>query len=129
MRTAPQKSAGRIGFVTEDKELYPYMTVRDRSYGSRGPSPKWRNDLEQRYLEMFDFPKARRIPELSKGMRSSKLMLLLAICRGAELLILDEPTRWSGPSRDGGCATRIGFHHRLKMGITIFFFASTVRSE
>jgi ABC-type multidrug transport system ATPase subunit len=40
---------------------------------------------------MFDLPLGRKIPDLSKGMRS-KLMLLLAISRGAELLILDEPT-------------------------------------
>jgi ABC-2 type transport system ATP-binding protein len=40
---------------------------------------------------MFDLPPNQKIPDLSKGMRS-KLMLLLAISRGAELLILDEPT-------------------------------------
>jgi ABC-2 type transport system ATP-binding protein len=34
---------------------------------------------------------------LSKGMRS-KLMLLLAACRGAELLILDEPTEGLDPA-------------------------------
>ncbi|MDE1176662.1 MAG: AAA family ATPase [Edaphobacter sp.] len=39
----------------------------------------------------------RRIPDLSKGMRS-KLMLLLAICRGADLLILDEPTDGLDPA-------------------------------
>src|SRR5580658_4001671 len=81
----------RIGFVTEDKELYPYMTVEQIIRFTRPFFPKWRRDLEQRYLEMFELPKARKIPDLSKGMRS-KLMLLLAIARGAELLILDEPT-------------------------------------
>jgi len=53
--------------------------------------PKWRDDLEKRYMRMFDLPPRKKIPDLSKGMRS-KLMLLLAFCRGAELLILDEPT-------------------------------------
>ncbi|HYL93679.1 MAG TPA: ABC transporter ATP-binding protein, partial [Alphaproteobacteria bacterium] len=53
--------------------------------------PKWRDDLERRYLKMFDLPLKKKIPDLSKGMRS-KLMLLLAISHGAELLILDEPT-------------------------------------
>ncbi len=87
----------RIGFVTEDKELYPYMTVEQIIRFTRPFFPKWRPDLEQRYLEMFELPRARKIPDLSKGMRS-KLMLLLAIARGAELLILDEPTDGLDPA-------------------------------
>src|SRR5271155_3568921 len=81
----------RIGFVTEDKEMYPYMTVEQIIQFTRPFFPRWRKDLEQHYLKMFDLPPKRKISGLSKGMRS-KLMLLLAISRGAELLILDEPT-------------------------------------
>jgi len=87
----------RIGFVTEDKELYPYMTVEEIIRFTRAFFPAWRDDLERRYVEMFDLPLKRRITELSKGMRS-KLMLLLAICRGADLLILDEPTDGLDPA-------------------------------
>ena len=87
----------RIGFVTEDKELYPYMTVEQIIAFTRPFFPKWRTDLERRYLEMFEIPPRQKIPNLSKGMRS-KLMLLLAICRGADLLILDEPTDGLDPA-------------------------------
>ena len=87
----------RIGFVTEDKELYPYMTVEQVIRFTRPLFPKWRADLERRYLQMFDLPAGCKIPDLSKGMRS-KLMLLLAISRGAELLILDEPTDGLDPA-------------------------------
>jgi ABC-2 type transport system ATP-binding protein len=87
----------RTGFVTEDKELYPYMTVEQLIRFTRPFFPKWRDDLEQRYLRMFELPPAKKIPDLSKGMRS-KLMLLLAIARGAELLILDEPTDGLDPA-------------------------------
>jgi ABC-2 type transport system ATP-binding protein len=87
----------RIGFVTEDKELYPYMTVEEILRFTRPFFPKWRNDLEQRYLKSFDLPPRRKVTDLSKGMRS-KLMLLLAICHGAELLILDEPTDGLDPA-------------------------------
>jgi ABC-2 type transport system ATP-binding protein len=86
-----------IGFVTEDKELYPYMTVEQIIRFTRPFFPKWRDDLAQRYLEMFELPPTQKIPSLSKGMRS-KLMLLLAICRGADLLILDEPTDGLDPA-------------------------------
>jgi ABC-2 type transport system ATP-binding protein len=88
---------GRIGFVTEDKELYPYMTVEQIIRFTRSFFPKWRDDLERRYLKMFDLPPGKKIPHLSKGMRS-KLMLLLAIARGADLLILDEPTDGLDPA-------------------------------
>jgi ABC-2 type transport system ATP-binding protein len=87
----------RIGFVTEDKELYPYMTVEQIVRFTRPFFPKWRDDLERRYLKMFDLPLKRKVSDLSKGTRS-KLMLLLAICHGAELLILDEPTDGLDPA-------------------------------
>jgi ABC-2 type transport system ATP-binding protein len=80
----------RVGFVTEDKDLYPYMTVQQIIRFTRSFFPKWRDDLHQRYLKLFDLPPKRKISALSKGMRS-KLMLLLAISHSAELLILDEP--------------------------------------
>jgi len=87
----------RMGFVTEDKELYPYMTVEQIIRFTRPFFPKWSLDLERRYLEVFELPLKRKIPALSKGMRS-KLMVLLAACRGAELLILDEPTEGLDPA-------------------------------
>jgi ABC-2 type transport system ATP-binding protein len=87
----------RIGFVTEDKEMYPYMTVEQIVAFTRPFFPKWRDDLAQRYLKMFELPAKRKIPDLSKGMRS-KLMLVLAISRGADLLILDEPTDGLDPA-------------------------------
>jgi ABC-2 type transport system ATP-binding protein len=86
----------RVGLVTEEKDLYPYMTVAQIIRFTRSFFPKWRDDLERRYLALFDLPSHRKIVDLSKGMRS-KLMLLLGISRGAELLILDEPTDGMDP--------------------------------
>jgi ABC-2 type transport system ATP-binding protein len=87
----------RIGFVSESKHLYPYMTVRQTIRFTRPFFPGWRDDLERRYLEIFDLPPNRKVSALSKGMRTG-LMLLLAMSHGAELLILDEPTEGLDPA-------------------------------
>jgi len=86
----------RVGFAGEDKRLYDYMTVGQIIRFTRSFFPRWRADLERRLLADFHLPIDRRIRKLSKGMRT-QLALLLAICRGGELLILDEPTEGLDP--------------------------------
>ena len=98
--TGPEGDAGlrqRIGYVSESKYLYPYMTVEQIIRFTRPFFPKWRCDLERRYLDMFNLPPGRKISALSKGMRTS-LMLLLAMSHDAELLILDEPIEGLDPA-------------------------------
>jgi ABC-2 type transport system ATP-binding protein len=109
----------RIGFVTEEKELYPFMTVDQIIRFTRPFFPKWRSDLEQRYLKMFELPPKRKVHALSKGMRS-KLMLLLAISRGAELLILDEPSDGLDPAAIEDVLRELVVLSASE-GITIFF--------
>jgi ABC-2 type transport system ATP-binding protein len=98
--TGPEGNADlrqRIGYVSESKYLYPYMTVQQIIRFTRPFFPKWRRDLEHRYMDMFNLPPNREIKALSKGMRTS-LMLLLAMSHGAELLILDEPIEGLDPA-------------------------------
>ena len=109
----------RVGFVTEDKELYPYMTVEQIIRFTRSLFPKWSIELERHYLEVFELPLKRKIPALSKGMRS-KLMLLLAACRSAELLILDEPTEGLDPAATEDLLREL-VTISITQGTTIFF--------
>jgi ABC-2 type transport system ATP-binding protein len=87
----------RVAFVSDDKDLYDYMTVGEMIAFTRPFFPGWRDDLEQRYMKKFELPAGRGIKELSRGTRT-KLALLLALARGAELLILDEPTSGLDPA-------------------------------
>jgi ABC-2 type transport system ATP-binding protein len=87
----------RIGFVTETKDLYGYMNVEQSIRFTRSFYPTWREDLERRYLQMTGLPLRKKTAKLSKGQRT-QLMLLLAMARCPELLILDEPTEGLDPS-------------------------------
>ena len=86
----------RVAYVGEDKRLYDYMTVGQMIEFTKAFYPGWRGDIEKKLLEEFRLPLDRLTKKLSKGMRT-QTALLLAFARGAELLILDEPTEGLDP--------------------------------
>jgi ABC-2 type transport system ATP-binding protein len=109
----------RTGFVSEDKDLYDFMTVEEIVRFTASFFPRWRGDLEQRYLRSFELPLERRVKSLSRGMRT-KLALLLALCRGAELLILDEPTSGLDPAMNEEVLQALVAHVGSEE-VTVFF--------
>lgn len=87
----------RTGFVSEDK-LFPWsITVGELLRLTRDFYPGWRPDLEELNLRRFQLPLEASAVGLSKGMRC-RLALLLALPRGADLLLLDEPTEGLDPA-------------------------------
>ena len=86
----------RVAYVGEDKRLYDYMTVGQMIRFTKAFYPGWRDDIEKRLLDEFRLPLDRLTRKLSKGMRT-QTALLLAFARGADLLILDEPTEGLDP--------------------------------
>ena len=108
----------RTGFVSEEKDLYDSMTVEQIVRFTAGFYPKWRNDLEAKYRRSFDLPADRGVKALSRGMRT-KLALVLALSRGAELLILDEPTSGLDPAANEEVLQAL-VSHVASEGMTVF---------
>jgi ABC-2 type transport system ATP-binding protein len=81
----------RVAYVSEDKRLYGYMTVKQIIRFTSSFYPDWRPEIAASLVERYALPLDRKVRSLSKGMRT-KLALLLAFSRRSELLILDEPS-------------------------------------
>ena len=109
----------RASFLSDDKDLYDGMTVSSLIRFTASFFPRWRPDLEERYVRQFELPLQRTVKAMSRGMRT-KLGLLLVLCRGAELLILDEPTSGLDPAVSEEVLQAI-VRHVASDGLTVFF--------
>jgi ABC-2 type transport system ATP-binding protein len=115
----------RVGFVSEDKELYGGVKVGQMISFTRSFFPKWDRDMEERLIQLFELPLKQSVRKLSKGMRT-KLALLLALPRGARLLVLDEPTEGLDPAiTEDVLQLLVG----MAAGGTTIFFSSHRLSE
>jgi ABC-2 type transport system ATP-binding protein len=85
----------RIGYLPEDRGLYPKMKVGEHLYflselkGLRGQEARKRIDF---WLERFDLTdwKLKKVEELSRGMQQ-KIQFIATVIHDPELIILDEP--------------------------------------
>jgi ABC-2 type transport system ATP-binding protein len=81
----------RTGFVPENKMLFGSLTPAQIVHFNQGYFPKWSNELVARYADLFEIPMQTPFSKLSLG-NKTKVCHLLALCQGADLLILDEPS-------------------------------------
>jgi ABC-2 type transport system ATP-binding protein len=86
----------KVAYVSENKQLYDYMSVEQIVRFTRSFYPDWEPDTERKLICTWDLPLNRKIATLSKGMRT-KLALLLAFARRPEVIILDEPSEGLDP--------------------------------
>jgi len=87
----------RVGFVSEDQVLPPFLTVSQVIDLHRGLFEKWDDDLVRRLGERFALPQNMRIKELSKG-QARQVALLCAMAHRPEVLLLDEPAGGLDPA-------------------------------
>jgi ABC-2 type transport system ATP-binding protein len=109
----------RVAFVPEVKDLYPFARAGEMIRLTRGFYPDWDAGLERRLIDELAIPLRTFCPRLSKGQRSA-LALLLALCRRAELLVLDEPTDGLDPIAKER-VQRLLVEQAGERGATVFF--------
>jgi ABC-2 type transport system ATP-binding protein len=80
----------RIGYVSENQDMPARLTVAQYLDYLRPFYPDWDRELERSVLKELRLPSARRIGELSHGMRM-KMALACALPFRPQVLILDEP--------------------------------------
>ncbi|MGH7531544.1 MAG: ABC transporter ATP-binding protein, partial [Gemmatimonadales bacterium] len=82
---------GRIGYVPEQPHLDATLTVRELLTFQAAFYRGWDERRAEELLRQFDLDEQRVFRRLSKG-QQAKVLILLALSQGAELLVLDEPT-------------------------------------
>ncbi len=84
------QTRGRIGYVSEQPILPPWMLVGRLVQFHANFYPNWDSAREKKLRDLFEIRDKERISNLSKG-QHRRLMLFLALCQGSDLLLLDEP--------------------------------------
>jgi ABC-2 type transport system ATP-binding protein len=82
---------GRVGYLSEEHELPEWMRVGELMRYTQAYHPTWDESYARELLETFALDPAKKIKDLSKGMRA-QTGLIAAVAHRPELLILDEPS-------------------------------------
>ena len=82
---------GRVGYLSEERDLPEWMTVDELMRYTQAYHPTWDAAYARELLGTFALDPAKKIKDLSKGMRA-QAGLISAVAHRPELLILDEPS-------------------------------------
>jgi ABC-2 type transport system ATP-binding protein len=87
----PVEVLSRVGYLSEERDLPEWMSVDELVRYTQAYHPTWDTAYARELLATFGLDPAKKIKELSKGMRA-QAGLLVAVAHRPELLILDEPS-------------------------------------
>jgi len=87
----------RVGYVSEEQILPPFLTVAEVVDIHRGLFSTWDDEMYGDLANRFELSPRARIRDLSKG-QARQVALLCAVSHRPELLILDEPAGGLDPA-------------------------------
>jgi ABC-2 type transport system ATP-binding protein len=90
IRALPPEARARIGYLTEEHQLYGWMKVRECAEFQSQFYPRWNDKVFRGVIGHFALRPDAKVKELSRGERAG-LCLGLTLAPEPELLILDDP--------------------------------------
>jgi ABC-2 type transport system ATP-binding protein len=81
----------RIGFVAQDRPLYPRLTVGEMCTVGVRLNKRWDRAYAESRLERLGIDRRKKAGKLSGG-QQAQLALVLALAKHPEFILLDEPT-------------------------------------
>ncbi len=87
---------GRIGYLSEDRNLPNWMRIRDLMRYTQAFYPGWDETYAEELRDAFDLDPKGRVRNLSRGQRA-RAGLLVALAYRPDLLVLDEPSSGLDP--------------------------------
>lgn len=89
-RKSPLEVKRRVGYVSEDQILPPFLKASEVIAVHREIFPTWDEAAADRLVRSFGIPLDEKVGKLSKG-QARQVALLCAVCHRPEVLLLDEP--------------------------------------
>ena len=87
----PEQVLARIGYLSENRDLPPWMRVRELMYYTQAFYPQWDEVYAAQLRETFRLDPAAKVKHLSRGQKA-QTGLLVALAHRPPLLLLDEPS-------------------------------------
>ncbi len=119
----PIETKRRVGYVSEDQVLPPYLRIQDVLGIHAELFDDWDHAMAKDLLRRFELSPGRKIGKLSKG-QARRVAVLCAIAHSPDLLLLDEPAGGFDPAArrefletalqylaDAGSAILFSSHH------------------